>query len=449
MELHAAALRAADVIRSRRRWFLHADNDADGICASAVMAIALARAGLSFQVRHSRQKDAAAYEALADIDTGGFILLDKGSSHLSVLADVAIKTESPVVLIDHHGLPDHIPSEVTIVNPRALGLDGSRDASAATTAVAVALALNPANIDLAGIGLAGATGDWQHRGGWQGWNQALIERATEAGHVSMRKVPALVGLDLVDALTHTRPPTPGLDGDHAAATAFLENLGLGGVADIEELDAEQNGQLLSAWLLQHLATGADAAIADMLTWDSLHDDVRTIGVRHMFRLVDACGRTGHAATGLAWLLGDASQADAVQTAFADYATRLGLAMENLREAGAEQRKACQVIWTDDPALTGMVGGIGMTHELDDKMRPAVILATRDDAEVQVSTRGTHEAVEAGLDLGAAVQRAAQTVARDGGGHPIAAGTVIGAADVDRFLAALDAALVEQSFLLAA
>ncbi len=446
MDLHGAAAIAAKTIRSRRRWYLAADSDADGLTAAAVMATALSRAGIGFQVRNSRQKDEAAYRALEAMACDGYILLDKGSSHLEVLAELGRRTGRLVVVVDHHGLPDKVPEGVTLVNPRNLGLDGSRDACAATTAFAVALAMDPRNLDLAGIALAGAVGDWQHRGGWQGWNQEIIERAMAAGHLEQRTGPALIGTDLVDALTHTSPPTPGLAGDHEAARAFLAGLGMEDVRDVEELAPDAQARLLSAWTLHHLQHGSSPGVVAALTRTSLWDKRLGLGVRHLFRLMDACGRTGQAPVGLGFMLGDRSAEPDVREAFADYASRLQSAIERLRQEGADGLQACQVAWTDDPALTGMVGGIGMTHVLRDRNKPAVILAKRPDGDVQVSTRGTHEAVAAGLDLGDAVHTAAATVGRDGGGHPVASGTVIAAADVDAFLAALDAFLLAQSFL---
>ncbi len=444
MDLPTAAARAADALRSKRRWFIAADSDADGICGSAVIAIALARAGRSFQVRHGRDKDAAAYAALEDVVCDGLVLVDKGSSHVDDLAAIAKRTGRPVVLIDHHGIED-APDGVIVVNPRLLGMDGSRDASAATVAAAVALAMDERNLDLAGIALAGAIGDWQHRGGWQGWNAELLEMAEDAGHVQRRPVPGIVGADLADGLTHAEPPLEGLE-DIAAARAFLQAIGLDGARDVEALDAEQQGTLLSAITLHHLKHGSDPERLDELCWDMLVDRRLDTGVRYLFRRIDACGRTGQAAAGLAFLLRDPAAADSVDAAFDAYSKRLAAAIDRLRSEGTQIKQACQVAWTDDPALTGMVGGIGMTHILPDRQRPAVILATRPDGDVQVSTRGTNRAVNHGLALGDAVRAAGASVGRDGGGHPVAAGAVIAPQDVDAFLEALDAALAKQGFL---
>jgi len=106
-----------------------------------------------------------------------------------------------------------------------------------------------------------------------------------------------------------------------------------------------------------------------------------------------------------------------------------------------------VAWTRNADHTGMVAGIGMTHIVD-AHRPLCVLATRPDGLVQVSTRGTHEQVAAGMDLGAACSVAARAVGCEGGGHPVAAGAVVPAQRVDDFVAALDAELARQGFLAA-
>src|SRR5688572_23165445 len=173
-EFQESAARAAALVRSRprgTRWFLACDTDADGLCAAAVCAAALRHVGHRFTVRASRDKTAAAYRGLFEEDGDGYIVLDKGTSHLADLAEGSLRTGRPVVVIDHHNLgsgPSAAPDGVTLLNPRASGLDGSRDASAATAAQAFALALAGETAWQWGpVALAGAIGDWQHMGGWQ------------------------------------------------------------------------------------------------------------------------------------------------------------------------------------------------------------------------------------------------------------------------------------------
>ncbi len=446
--LDSAAARAADAVRALpagSRWFLACDADADGLCAAAVAAMALQRAGHRFQARASREKTRAFYEGLAAVACDGFVVLDKGSSHLDVLAELA-DAGRPVVVLDHHNLPDPLPEAdgLWLVNPRAEDMDGSRDASAATTAAAFALALGgDRNLDLGPAALAGAIGDWQHEGGWRGWNLELLERCRTAGHVTERAVPAFVGIDLAEAVGRTTPPWSRFHGDRAGDA--LRALGIDPAAEPEELTDEQVAALLDALVLDALAAGHEARPEDLLR-DVTTDARLDIGLRHLFRVVDACGRRGDAATGLAYLFGSAGARAGAMEHFRAYKADLAAAIERLRREGAEAHAALQWARTDLPELTGMVGGLGMTHFLADRARPVVVTAPRPDGAVQVSTRGTHDQVAAGLDLGRAVAHAAQSVGFEGGGHPIAAGAVVAADRLDAFVAALDDALLGQGFL---
>lgn len=451
-EFQEAAARAAALVRSRpagTRWFLACDTDADGLCAAAVTAAALMRAGHRFTVRASREKTAAAYESLFREDCDGYVVLDKGTSHLAQLAAGSRSTGRPVVVVDHHNLVDEapLPPTVALLNPRASGMDGSRDASAATTAVALAFALHgDAAFAWGAIGLSGAIGDWQHMGGWAGWNAEVLRRSQAAGHVRTVAQPAFIAVDLTEAVARFEPGIPGLHGDRDATAAFLRGLGLDTEAEVEDLAPEQQAALVSACALRHLSAGDDGSAAARLVLPTEHNAKLGTSLRHCFRIVDACGRLGQAGTGIAFLLGDkGARGDAIAL-FRQYRAALTAGVRRLRDEGTQARRALQVAWTDDPAYTGMVAGIGMTHVLGDRARPVAVLARRPDGQVQVSTRGRDEQVAAGMDLGRACQVAATVAGTEGGGHPIAAGAVVSEAHVERFLAALDDALVHQGFV---
>ncbi|MHB1261469.1 MAG: DHHA1 domain-containing protein [Thermoplasmatota archaeon] len=452
-EFQESAARAAALVRSRpvgTRWFLACDTDADGLCAAAVTAAALLKVGHRITVRASRDKTAAAYEAMAHEDCDGYVVLDKGTSHLKQLAAVARATGRPVLVVDHHNVtednPD-LPPTMAMLNPRASGLDGSRDASAATTAVALAVALcGDAAYAWGPIGLSGAIGDWQHMGGWKGWNLAVLERSQALGHVKTVVQPAFIAVTLAEAIARFRPALPGLHGDPVASAAFLRSLGLDTEAEVEDLTPEQQTRLVSACTLRLLAAGDDGSKAAQLVLPTEHSVRLGTSLRHAFRIVDACGRMGQTGTGVAFLLGDKSARADATACFVQYRQALATGVRRLRDEGTKPLRAVQIAWTDDPAYTGMVAGIGMTHILRDRRRPVAVLAPRPDGQVQASTRGLEEQVAAGMDLGRACSAAAEHVGSEGGGHPIAAGAVIPAAKAEAFVSALDDALVRQGFL---
>lgn len=449
-QLQESARHVAAAVRSRpegSRWFLHCDTDADGIASAAVIAIALRRLGRRFQVRASRDKSERAFRELAHVEADGIIVLDKGTNHSHVLADVARETKRPVVVIDHHNVPEEgVADGVHILNPRLEGLDGSHDACSATTCVAFALALDARNHDLAPIGLVGAIGDWQHMGGWKGWNKRLVEIGIEKGHLQERPQPRFIGMDLADAIARFEPAIPDLHGDVEACRAFLASIGLPADGDNESLTQDQETRLLSALTLHGAAKGMAGDDMDRFVHQDLRSTRMDAGLRRMFRIVDACGRENRLGTGLRYLMGDPDAGEEAGKLFETYQSIITSSLEHLRKDGTLPRPTFQWFQVDHPAYTGMVAGLGMTHVVQDTTRPMVVTADRDDGMVQVSTRGLEPQVDAGMDLGHACQTAAHRVKAPGGGHPIAAGAVIEHKDLDRFLDALDEELKAQGFL---
>lgn len=446
----AAAIRAAAVVRSKpagTRWFLDCDTDADGLCAAAVCANALRSVGHRFTIRASRDKHDAAYRALFDTDADGHILLDKGSSHLLTLVQGAQRTGRPVIVLDHHNLLEPTPPGVTMLNPRDSGLDGSRDASAATTTAAFALALaGDAAKPWIPIGLSGAIGDFQHVPDWKGWNLHLLDEARRAGHVRDVAQPVLIGVTLAQAIAQRRPPIPGLDGDLPACEALLDGLGIDPESEAEDLDHDQRTRLVSALTLRLLAAGAATDEAASLVEPVEHNVRLGTSLRHVFRIVDACGREGQASTGIAYVLGDKTAKAEALAIFSRYKSTLHEGLKELARQGTHVRTSVQSGWTPDPSYTGMVAGLGMVHVVKDRRRPLAILAARPDGQVQVSTRGLERMVERGLDLGKACSTAAQAVGSEGGGHPVAAGAVVAKDRAEAFLDVLDATLAKQGFL---
>lgn len=456
MSLHDAAERAAAVIRAMppgTRWFLATDVDADGLAAAAVMAKALHRAGYGYTVRASRDKSLEGLLSVLDQAADGYVYLDKASAHAAAIAERGAQGEPgrPILIIDHHNLPrkefgTH-SGPVVMVNPRAEGLDGSQDACASTTALAVALALGgERNLDLGPSSLVGAIGDWQHVRGWQGWNAEIVERCLAVGHLVEKPAPRLGGGPLASAVArYKHVPVEGLTGDIAGAAAFLEALKINPEDSIDSLDDDGLTRLMSALAARQLAAGASTEdVLRLVGALQMHAQLQ-LSLRAIFGIVDACGREGRSGLGLAFLMGDREAARGARSVYSDYRRAIRAGLLRLQEQGTTRLRALQWAWTDRPEYTGMVAGLGINHVLADVSVPVIMLARREDGQVQVSHRGEAHMVDAGLDLGAAVAPAAHAVGGEGGGHPVAAGAVIPEAGVDAYLAALDAALVAQGY----
>ncbi len=422
--LAADAAKAADAL-TRGRWFISTDTDADGLAAAAVISTALARAGTPHTVRASRDKTLDGLRGVLDADADGYVFLDKGTFHAK---DLAARCDGPVVVIDHHNLHPDGPGDAIMVNPRAVGMDGGKDACAATTAVAVALAMHPGNLDLAPIGLVGAIGDWQHVGGWQGWNKELLASSRAAKYLDERPGLSLPGGPLAGALARLKI---GLDTKHAAT--FLSNLDIK-AATADDLDDEAATRLASALVALCIEQGQDPA---RLAGNNLIHP-RTGGtLRHAFSVADACGRLGDPGLGIAFLMGDPASRTPALARQEEYRTIIHDGLVALHDAPPNRLEHVQWARTRRAAFTGMIAGLAMEHSLPTNDLPLVMVADREDGHLQVSTRGLAPMLDAGLDLGAAVAIAAKVAGGEGGGHPIAAGAVIPADRLETFLQRLD------------
>jgi len=67
------------------------------------------------------------------------------------------------------------------------------------------------------------------------------------------------------------------------------------------------------------------------------------------------------------------------------------------------------------------------------IKPIIAFSLTTEGDVKISSRGTKELIDMGLNLGKAMQFASEKVGGEGGGHNIAAGAKIGEGNEEGFL----------------
>lgn len=151
----AAALAAFDPARPA---LLVGHFDADGLCATAILARAFARAGRAARTRIAGKGenpwDDGWREAMAAMNPGGLVVSDLGVRAEPLLPGV------PTVLIDHH-IPQGAPDDATLIGGN--GLDP--EPSSALLAWWAAHALGDVD-DLQWLAAMGMIGDMADGGGW-------------------------------------------------------------------------------------------------------------------------------------------------------------------------------------------------------------------------------------------------------------------------------------------
>jgi single-stranded DNA-specific DHH superfamily exonuclease len=216
------AKNAAEKIWKYRFVRIVSHNDADGLTSAGIMAQALFRAGLRFQLSiFGRLDEAVIEEVNKSISQGELVIFcDMGSGQ----PDLIGKVTADVIVLDHHQPVGQSPAKA-VVNAHLVGIDGATDISASGTCYLVARELNAANVDLAGLAIAGAVGDRQL---FHTANAFILDEALKAGVVSVRKGLKVGDGNLAEVLAYSTEPFLDITGYPEQVNEFLELIGLSG-----------------------------------------------------------------------------------------------------------------------------------------------------------------------------------------------------------------------------
>ena len=409
--------------------------DCDGLTSSAILVQTLLRLGKRFHLSNVLSLAPGVIERLNREAPALVFFTDLGSGYMDLLAGL----EAPALVVAHPLPQGEVPDNVIELNAHKVGIDGNREASAASVAFALALTLDRENCDLAPIALAGACGDRQMTGGWQGWNLAIANMATEDNYLKEKQQLPLHGATLAEALAGSLEPyLVGVSGQPAAAENALRKIGLDPTAAPDSLAGEQAARLVDWLTLKLLEQGAGSQQREQLFAPSYQLPGWGCSVSELASLVDACGRQGDTSTGIALLLG--STAARGRAGVHELAQR-GQLLELLAAAKFERRNTIQHFSTSEPALKGVICGLALGYFLDRSL-PAIGLSPR-DGELVVSSRATPELIERGLNLAEVMSHAAGKCGGIGGGHAVAAGASVPLDAEAQFLAAADEQVAAQ------
>jgi RecJ-like exonuclease len=409
--------------------------DCDGLTSSAILVQTLLRLGKRFHLSNVLSLAPGVIERLNREAPALVLFTDLGSGYMDLLAQL----EAPALVVDHHLPQGEVPGNVLELNAHKAGVDGNREASAASVAFALALTLDEANRDLAPIALVGACGDRQMTGGWKGWNLEIANMATENNYLKEKQQLPLHGASLAEALAGSLEPyLVGVSGQPTAAEEALREIGLDPTAASDGLAGEEAARLADWLALKLLAQGAGSEQCEPLFAPSYQLPGWGCTVSELASLVDASGRQDDTSTGIALLLG--STAARGRAGAHELAQRKQL-LALLSAAKFERRNAIQHFSTSEPALKGTICGLALGYFLDRSL-PAIGLSPR-DGELIVSSRATPELIERGLNLAEVMSQSAGKCGGIGGGHAIAAGATVPLDAEEQFLAAADEQVAAQ------
>jgi single-stranded-DNA-specific exonuclease len=425
------AKKAAEKIRKYRFVRIISHNDADGLTSAGIMAQALLRAGIRFQLSIAGRLDEALIEEVnRSISQGELVIFcDMGSGQPELIAKVA----TDVVVLDHHK-PVGQSKAKAVVNAHMVGIDGATDISASGTCYLVARELDANNVDLAGLAIAGAVGDRQL---FQTANAFILEEALKAGVVSVRKGLKVGDGDLEDVLAYSTEPFLDITGYPEKVKEFLKQLELSG--NIEELSEEAVFRLVNAVALKLAKQASPEAVEAVIGEVLLLNRELVKNVYDFISILNTCGKQKVFGLALAICLKDQGVVDEALSLTKEHEKRLTL---DIRE-NVEKIRSGENIWyinTVDALSTGNLASTVVRY-----LHPELpfICVNESEGVLKVSARGTRELVSKGLDLAFAIREAAGAVGGSGGGHSVASGASIPFGSEEEFLSIADQIIGDQ------
>jgi len=425
------AKNAADKIRKHRFVRIVSHNDADGLTSAGIMALALLRAGIGFQLSIAGKLDEAVIEEVnSTVSKGDLVIFcDMGSGQPELIGKVA----ADVVVLDHHQPVGQSPAKA-VVNAHMVGIDGATDISASGTCYLVARELGTGNIDLAGLAIAGAVGDRQL---FRTANAFILEEALKAEIVSIRKGLKVGDGALADVLAYSTEPFLDVTGYPEKAAEFLNQLGLSG--NIENLSEEGVSKLASAIALKLVRQASPEAIEAVIGDIFLLNRELVHNVYDFISILNTCGKQKVYGLALAICLKDPTIVGEALSLTKEHEKNLAM---NIRESVEKIRKG-ENIWyinTVDALSTGSLATTVVRY-----LHPELpfICVNESEGILKVSARGTRELVSKGLDLAFALREAAGAVGGNGGGHSVASGASIPLGSTEEFLSIVDQIVGDQ------
>lgn len=382
-DMEAAAARLAEAVERRETVAIFGDYDVDGACSAAILAEYLRACGTPFvihipdRITEGYGPNVAAIRTLAADGAGLLVTVDCGTASHEPLAE-AQRLGLDAIVLDHHQAPERLPAARAIVNPnRQDDLSGLGHLCAAGVVFLSVVALN--------------------------------RKLRERGFWSDRPPPDLLSLIDLVALATVADVVPLLGLNRAfvrQGLAIMRGRGRVGLAAL--LDVAALGGAPECWHLGYL-----------------------LGPR-----INAGGRIGDAALGSKLLLA-ADPFDAGRLA-ADL-DRLNRERQAIEQAAVEEAQAqaqhaldggphAAILVTSSPEWHPGVVGLIAARLKERFRRPAFAFTIGPEGVATGSGRSVP-----GADLGRAVRAAVDAgLAVKGGGHAMAAGVTIAAADMDRF-----------------
>lgn len=436
----------ATIIRNAAKIHIVTHIDADGITAGSIASETLRRLGKEYSIECIKQLDEVIINKLLGENHELVWFTDLGSG---------ISTQYPEikkVITDHHECPPNSDASFHF-NPHLFGRDGSYELSGAGATYLVSKALSLKNKDLSGLAIVGAIGDLQDRRFCElrGMNAEIVKDGKDAGVLQAIKDIRYFGKEtrpLAKLLQYASDPLiPGVSGREDTCVAFLQELQIR-LKDGDvwrrwvDLEKEEKRKIISAIIQMLLSKGFGYQAAARVLGESYllcneKEGTELHEAKEYATLLNSTARYGQYEVGLQVCLGDRGKwLKEALNLLSGHRHNLVEGLQFAKEEKIQKRTYLQYFHAGDgirDTIIGIVTNMLLNTEDVDKELPLIGFALTENGDVKVSARAVQSLVDRGLDLAAALTRAAKELNGIGGGHNIAAGATIPKGKEEEFL----------------
>ncbi len=415
-------------------------DDADGICAGAVLTKALMGAGRFLRTKVVGRLDEEIVGKLAEERMGLYIFADIGSGYLDLLRGLEEETKAVIIVLDHHKVVAR-SDRIIQINCNDHGHDGSFDCSGSTMAFLFACAMNIENLCLIDLALAGAVGDKQKMYGFRGLNLRLAELGITKGLLRRDRGMDIYGDSIGEGLLGTYDPYfPGISGREEAVSELLADLGIEDRTPMEELSGAALTSLNSSLVLRLAEAGVENVNITNLMGTRYVSASRGAYIEDMASMINGCGSLKEHSLALGFCISPEKYHRRAREVSASFNRSVLEKLAEL-EGGVESLQNLDYFPAEENQFGGTAAGVAVRY-ITGSRRPLLSLTPREDS-LNVSARGTMALVKAGLDLAEALSSSAGAVGGRGGGHPVASGATIPKDGSEKFMASVDAIVGKQ------
>ena len=426
--------------------------DSDGLSAAGIIGRALFRLDAKFRIRITQWIDEKIIEEILSEKPQLIVFTDLGSGYIDILNKL---TDFKIVILDHHQIIGEQTANIVHVNPHLHGIDGARDVSGSGVAYFAAKAMDKANVDSAPIAVVGALGDLQDKYDQRmlgGLNKKIVEDAKNMKLLTVEKDLMFFGRETRPIhrtlASTTNPFIPGISGEEDKSLAFLASLDIKPKHGekwraLRDLSEEEKKRLCSALADYLLSKGLHYKISNLIghvyilnreePWTPLRD------AREFSVLLNATGRMDKTSLGVAVCMGDRGLAlEEANKVLREYRRTIGkyLGWVMERPERMEELENIYVVNGEDFLKDKIVGAISsiLSMSLPNPEKPLIMYANVKEEEIaKFSARTIDMVTNKGVNLGKAMQVAAEKCLGKGGGHNVAAGAQVPIENTNTFI----------------